>query len=132
MISPLSTIEVASIDLLIGDAPALHHARRHAQRVGEFGQLRAAAVHHDDAHAEVMQDRDLLDQRARQLRVAEHGAAGLDDEDLALVETDVGRGAAQRADRRGVIGSVQDHVGRGYSAGLSNRYSTAICAGRRL
>ena len=51
--------------------------------------------------------------------VAEHGAAGLDDEDLALVEADVGRGAAQRADRRRVIGSMQDHVGRGHSVGLS-------------
>ena len=68
LIRPLSTIEVASIDLLVGDAPSLHHARRHAQCLGEFGQLRAAAVHHDDAYAEVMQYRDLLDQRARHAR----------------------------------------------------------------
>ena len=66
LISPFSTMAVTSIALLVGDAPALRpcasgtpSARRH------LGELRAAAVHQHDAHAEVVQDRDLLDQRAR-------------------------------------------------------------------
>jgi hypothetical protein len=38
-----------------------------------------------------------LDQRASRGGIAEHTAARLDDEHLALVHADVGRGAAQRA-----------------------------------
>ena len=95
---------------LIGDAPPCDHSRRHAQCLGELSELRAAAVHHHDPHAEVMEHGDLLDQDARRGRVAEHAAAGLDDERLALVHADVGSGALQRPDGERLIASMQDHV----------------------
>ena len=97
--------------LLVGDAPALHHARGHAQRLGDFRELRTAAVHEHHAHAEVMKDGDLLDEAAHGGRVGEHAAAGLHDEGLALVHADVGRRAAQAADGGGGIGAMHDHAG---------------------
>ena len=48
--------------------------------------------------ADLVQDCDLLDEPARRGGIAEHAAARLDDEHLALVHADVGRGAAQCAD----------------------------------
>ena len=95
---------------LVGDAPALHHARL-ARRacVGDLVELRAAAVHQHHADAEVVQDRDLLDEGAHGRAVAERAAAGLDDEDLALVHVDVRRRAAQRPHRDGLFALVSDH-----------------------
>ena len=49
---------------VVGDAAAAHHARLDAERALHLVELRAAAVHQHDADAEVVQDRDLLDQRA--------------------------------------------------------------------
>ena len=95
--------------LLVRDAPSLDHARRHPERGGQLGQLWAAAVHQHDAHAEVMQDRDLLDQRARSVRVGKHPAAGLHHEGLALVHADVGRRTLQGADRQGLVAAMHDH-----------------------
>ncbi len=63
--SPFSTMLVTSIDLLVGDAPAGDHARREAERLLNLRELRTAAVHEHDANADLMQDRDLLDQPAR-------------------------------------------------------------------
>jgi len=56
-----------------------------------------------------MQDGDLFDECAGGLRIAKYAAAGLHHEGLALVEADVGRCAAQRANDCGRIGSVHDH-----------------------
>ena len=123
-----------SSGLLVGDAPALHHARGHAHGLGHLRELRAAAVHHHHLDAEVVQDRDLLDQRARGDRVAEHGAAGLHDEGLALVHADVRGGAAQAADGGGLAGVLHDHglslgssVKRSERAGGAARPSAPAC-----
>ena len=96
LIRPFSTMLVASIDCCVGDAPALHHARLDAELRGDFVELRAAAVHQHHAYAELVQDRDLFDEGPHRRRVAECAAAGLDDEDLALVHADV-RGGARAA-----------------------------------
>src|SRR5262249_18165004 len=70
---------------LVSEAPALHHARGEPEGRRELGELRAAAVHQHHAHAEVMEDSDLLHQHARAAAVREHSAAGLHHEGLALV-----------------------------------------------
>src|SRR6185437_9396798 len=69
--------------LLVGDPPALHHAGRHAERRGKLRELRAAAVHENHPHPEIMQDRDLLDEDPGGVDVGEHTAARLHDEGLA-------------------------------------------------
>ena len=51
--------------LLVGDAPSLHHARRHAERLGQLGSCGPPPCTITHAHAEVVQDGDLLDQDAR-------------------------------------------------------------------
>ena len=51
--------------LAVGDAPARDHARRQAERLLHLRELRTAAVHEYDADADLMQDRDLLDQPTR-------------------------------------------------------------------
>ena len=94
---------------VVGDAAALHHARLDAEPRGDLVELRPAAVHQHDADAEVVQDRDLLDERAHRRGLAERAAAGLDHEDLALVHVDVRRRAAQGAHRDGVFDLVSDH-----------------------
>ena len=76
-----------------------------AERLLNLRELRTAAVHEHDADADLVQDRDLLDQRTRRGGIAEHAAARLDDEHLALVHADVRRGAAQRANGNGRIGA---------------------------
>src|SRR6185437_12570101 len=43
---------------LVGHAASLHHARRHTERLGDLGELRAAAVYQHDPHAEVVQNPD--------------------------------------------------------------------------
>jgi hypothetical protein len=85
-------------------------------------------MHHHDTHAEVVQDRDLLDQRARLRRVAEHGATGFHDEDLALEQADVRRRRAQCADHGGLVGAMRNHAGQS----LSKRWRMAICTVSRL
>src|SRR5690606_21062200 len=91
--------------LLVGHSPARHHVRRDAETFLDLRQLRSATVHQHDADADLVQDRDLLDQRARGLHVAKHTAARLDDEHLALVHANVRGGAAQRANGNGGIGT---------------------------
>ena len=95
---------------VIGDAPAAHHARLDAERALHIVELRPAAVHHHDADSEVVQDCDLLHQRARAGEVAEDCAARLDDEDLALVEADVRRSAPQGCNHRGLVNPVRHHL----------------------
>jgi hypothetical protein len=92
--------------LRVRDAPAVHHARFHAQRGLQLRHLRAAAVNHDDAHAEVVEDGDLLHEHAGGFLVCEHATASLHDKGLALVHADVGRGALQCADGQGLIGTI--------------------------
>ena len=66
---------VASMADGVGHAAALDHARLHAELRRDVVELRAAAVHEHDADAEVMQDRDLLDEGAHRPGVAERAAA---------------------------------------------------------
>jgi hypothetical protein len=94
---------------LVGDASALDHARGDAEGVGKLGELRTPAVDQHDAHAEVVQDADLLDEGARGRGVAEHAAACLHHEDLALVHAYVRRSALQRPDRERLVSPMHDH-----------------------
>src|SRR5690606_32681919 len=102
--------------------------------------------HH--AYADLMQNRNLLDQGAGGSGVGEYAAAGLDDENLALEHANVRRGTAQGAngDRR----VSADHSRNTSLCGVRNRrkmepagrtwrdqprnsrYSTAICTAMRL
>ena len=96
--------------LLVRYAPAFDHARRDSQRLGDLGGLWAATMHHHHAHAEVVEYRDLLDQRPRGVGVAKHTATGLHYEGFALVHADIGGGALERPDGQGLFASVHDHV----------------------
>ena len=82
---------------LVRHATSCDHLRLDAERLLDLRELRPAAMHEHDANADLMQDRDLLDELARRFRIAENTAARLDDEHLAFVHADVRRGAAQRA-----------------------------------
>jgi len=99
--------------MLVASMAAASVTRRpwtNAELGRDLVELRAAAVHQHDADAEVVQDRDLLHEGAHRSAVAERAAAGLDDEDLALVHVDVGSRAAQRAHRHGLFALVSDHL----------------------
>ena len=93
----------------IRDPATLHHARLDAHLRRDFVQLRTAAVDEHDPDAEVVQDRNLLHERAHGRHVAERTAAGLDDEDLALVHVDVRRRAPERTHSHGLFAFVSDH-----------------------
>ena len=84
--------------LRVRDAPALDHLRRQSQAFRQRRRLRAAAVHDDDADADLVQDADLLHQRARALGSDERIAAGLQDEHFVLVDAQVRQRMAQRRD----------------------------------
>ena len=107
----------------IGDAATLHHAGLDAEPRRDLVELRTTAVHQHHAYAEVVQDRDLLDERAHRHRIAKGAAARLDHEHLALVHVDVRRRAAQRAHRDRLFHLVSNH----WPAPPSRRYNTAIC-----
>ena len=98
LISPLSTIvETSSVCASVTRRPSTicvcePEAFRQRRR------LRAAAVHEHDANADLMQDADLLHERARGLGRDERVAAGLQDEHLVLVDAQIRHRVAQRRD----------------------------------
>src|ERR1022692_4789311 len=91
-------------------------------------------MHQHDFDANLMQDRDLLDQYPGGPVVGEHGAARLDDENLAFVHANVGRRAFQGAHGDRGIRSILEH--RNHSAAgtvdASMRCRTAMCTTNRL
>src|ERR1700722_15727978 len=92
--------------LLIGDAAAVDHLGLDAECSLHAVELRTAAVHEHGLDADLVQDRDLFDERPHGDFIAEDRAARFDDEYLVLVHADVGRGAHERQNSYRRVGAT--------------------------
>jgi hypothetical protein len=69
----------------VGDAHAAHEGRLESEPRRHLGHLRPAAVDEDRFHAGVLDQRDVVGERARQRRLGHHGATDLDHDDRVAV-----------------------------------------------
>jgi hypothetical protein len=93
--------------LRVGHAPTLDHLYAKAEALRERRRLRSAAVHEHDADADLMQDADLLHERARAFRCEERVAAGFEHEHLIFEDAQVRQRVAQRRDDDGPFVRVE-------------------------
>ncbi len=97
---PTRTIFATSTVCGVGDAQPADELDRQAEALHVGGDLRAAAVHDDRVHPDVLEQHDVARELLAQRRVLHRGAAVLDDDRAAVELADVGQRLEERADVR--------------------------------